>query len=323
MHKGKITMLGRIMAGSQAVIAHDAAGQAVVVASSPPDIPWSQVIVAYGQKVALATGSARFVIDRAVHAVALAVAVDAQGLGLRCMLDDHEHEGLESLEATEVDTLEEGTRVSSGAWKASRPDDPRHVVIVPPAEGTTWVYWGTPQVEDALAAREWPRGYRERHERQEHSFKGMLDHGGRAINDGRQTILGPDRHHQRKQEQLEQSLETAHKRVDKKAEAVKGPQDKGAEATATGHGKRLEQRKRNVVTWERELKEAKAPQAQRSEQASALGPAGQRADRDFRKQTIMTIRTRWLENHAEGLHGGAVGNAANKGEFAAGLGPDC
>ena len=35
MHKGKITMLGRIMAGSQAVIAHDDAGQAVFVAYYP------------------------------------------------------------------------------------------------------------------------------------------------------------------------------------------------------------------------------------------------------------------------------------------------
>src|SRR5436309_12097966 len=49
MHKGKITRLGRIMAGSQAVIAHDEAGQAVVVAYSPPDIHVSQVIVAYCQ----------------------------------------------------------------------------------------------------------------------------------------------------------------------------------------------------------------------------------------------------------------------------------
>jgi hypothetical protein len=31
MHQGKITMLGRIMAGSQAVIAHHAAGQALFV----------------------------------------------------------------------------------------------------------------------------------------------------------------------------------------------------------------------------------------------------------------------------------------------------
>ena len=32
MHKGKITMRGRIMAGSQAVISHDERGQAVYVA---------------------------------------------------------------------------------------------------------------------------------------------------------------------------------------------------------------------------------------------------------------------------------------------------
>src|SRR5207302_10412955 len=81
MHKGKITMLGRSMAGSQAVIAHDAAGQAVFVAYYPPDIHLSQVIVAYCEKVAMATGSALFVIDRAVNAVALAAAFDAQGLG--------------------------------------------------------------------------------------------------------------------------------------------------------------------------------------------------------------------------------------------------
>ena len=169
-------------------------------------------------------------------------------------------------------------------------------MIVVPAEGKTLVYWGTPKVEDALEASEWPRVYRERNEIQEHSFKGMIDHGGLDINYGRKTILGPDRHHQRKQEQLEQSLETAHKWVDKKAEAVKAQQDKVAESESKGHGKRLAQRKRHVVTLEQELKDAKAKHARRSEQASAWGPTGQRADRDFRKQTIMTIRTLWLEN---------------------------
>jgi len=296
MHKGKITMLGRIMAGSQAVIAHDAAGQAIFVAYYPPDLHISQVIVAYCQQVALATGSTLFVIDRAVNAVALAGAFDEQGLGLLCMLDDNEHAGLESFEATEVDLLEDGTRVYSGPWKASKPNDPRHFVIVIPAEGKTLVYWGTPKVEDALEASEWPRVYRERNEIQEHSFKGMIDHGGLDINYGRKTILGPDRHHQRKQEHLEQSLETAHKRVDKQAEAVKAQQDKVAESESTGHGKRLAQRKRHGVTLEQDLKDAKAQHARRSEQAAALGPAGQRADRDFRKQTIMTIRTLWLEN---------------------------
>jgi len=111
MHKGKITMRGRIMAGSQAVIAHDETGQAVFVAYYPPDMHLSQVIVAYCQHVALATDRALVVIDRAVNAGALAAAFDERGLGLLCMLADNEHEGLESFDATEGDTLGDGTRV--------------------------------------------------------------------------------------------------------------------------------------------------------------------------------------------------------------------
>ncbi len=296
MHKGKITMSGRIMSGSQAVIAHDDGGQAVFVAYYPPDIHVSQVIVAYCQQVALATGRALFVIDRAVNAVALAQAFDEKELGLLCMLDDNEHAGLESFEATVVDTLKDGTRVYSGPWKESRQDDPRHFVIVDPPEDKLLVYWGTPQLQDALEAREWPRVYRERNAMQELSFKGMIDHGGLDINYGRKTILGPDRHHQRKQAQLAQSLETAHERVDKKAEAVTAQQAKVAESEAKGHGRRLEQRQGTLVTLEHELKDAQGKQAKLSEQAATLGPAGQRADRDFRKQTIMTIRTLLLEN---------------------------
>jgi hypothetical protein len=138
--------------------------------------------------------------------------------------------------------------------------------------------------------------YRERNEMQEHSFKSMIDHGALDINYGRKTIIGPDRHHQRKTEQLKPSLETAYKRVDTTAEAVKGPQAKVVESESKGHDKRREQRKRPLVTLEQELKEAKAQHAKRSEQAAALGPAGPRADRDFRKQTGMTMRTLLLEN---------------------------
>jgi hypothetical protein len=111
MHKGKITMRGRIMAGSQAVIAHDDTGRAVFVAYDAPDLHLSQIILAYCQQVAEATGSAVFVIDRAVNSVALAEAFDEQGLGLLCMLDDNEHAGVESFAATSVETLEDGTRV--------------------------------------------------------------------------------------------------------------------------------------------------------------------------------------------------------------------
>ena len=104
-------MLGRIMAGSQAVIAHDDAGQAVFVGSYPPDIHVSQIMLISCQKVAEATGSTVFVIDRAVNSVALAHAFDDDDWGLLCMLDDHEHAGLGSFEATEVATLDDGTKV--------------------------------------------------------------------------------------------------------------------------------------------------------------------------------------------------------------------
>jgi hypothetical protein len=256
----------------------------------------AQIILAYCPQVAEATGSAVFVIDRAVHSVALAAAFDEQGWGLLCMLDDNEQAGLASFAATYVAPLEDGTTVESGPGKESRKDAPRHGVIVHPAAGQTLVYWSPPKVKDAWEAQEWPGVSRERHEIQEHRCKDMLDHGALAINYGRKKMSGADRHHQRKQGQLAQSLETAPKRVDKKAEALQAQQDKVAESASKGHGKRLEQRPRTLRTLEQACQEATAQQAQCSEQASTLGPAGQRADRDFRKQTIMTMRTLLLEN---------------------------
>jgi hypothetical protein len=296
MHKGKITMLGRIMAGSQAVVAHDETGQAVFVAYYAPDIHLSQVIVAYCQQVAAATGSRVFVIDRAVNAVALARAFDEQGLGLLCMLDDNEHQGRASFEATQVETLEDGTKVFSGPWKEVREDDPRTFVIVEPPEGKTLVYWGTPQVESALESSAWPRVYRERTELQENSFKRMIDHGALNINYGRKKSVGPDRHHQRAEAKLQASLESAQARLEKKTEALKAQQDKVAESEAKGHGQRLEQRKRTLSRFEMDLHDAMHTRDHLSDRMNALGPPGQRADRDFRKQTIMTIRTLLLEN---------------------------
>jgi hypothetical protein len=296
MHKGKITMLGRIMAGSQAVIAHDEAGRALFVVYYPPDIHLSQVIVDYCQKVVTATGNALFVIDRAVNAVALARAFDAQGWGLLCMLDDNEHRGLDSFEATQVETLEDGTRVYSGPWKLPRPDDPRHFVIVEPTVGKTLVYWATPKVKALLEATEWPRVYRARTEIQENSFKRMIDHGALNTNYGRKRIVGPDRHQQRAREKLAQSLEAAHKRGHKQSEAFEAKQVQVAESVSKGHGKRLAQRQRALAGLEKEWKDTQHKYDQLTEQAQALGPPGERADRDIRKQTIMTVRTLWLEN---------------------------
>src|SRR5207245_8243672 len=101
--------------------------------------------------------------------------------------------------------------------KAPQKHDPRHFVIVAPAEGKTLVYWGTPKVKEALETTEWPRVYRARTEIQENSFKRMIDHGALDTNYGRKTIVGPDRHQQRKHEHLDQSLAMTHKQADKKA----------------------------------------------------------------------------------------------------------
>ena len=296
MHKGKITMLGRIMAGSQAVIAHNEVGHAVFVDYHPPDIPFSQLIVEYCQQMVKATGNTMFVIDRAVNSVAMARAFAEQGWGLLCMLDDNEHHGLASFEATVVGHLDDGTPVYSGEWQVPRPKDPRHFVIVDPPEGKTLVYWGTEAFEKALEPIEWPQVYRERHEIQELNFKAMIDHGGLDINYGRKLIVGPDRHQQRKRESLEQSLEGARQRVDKKADALEIQQEKVSESELKGHPKRLVQRQNTLAVLEKELKEAQYKHDKLTDQASALGEPGQRADRDFRKQTIMTIRTLLLEN---------------------------
>lgn len=291
MHQGKITMLGRIMAGSQAVITHDEAGQGLFVEYYPPDQHLSQFIVAYCQKVALATGLSVFIIDRAVNALALARAFDHQDFGLLCMLDENEPHGLESFDATLEETRTDGTKGYSGPWKIPRADDPRHFVIVEPVEGKTLVYWGTSRVQATVEPTAWPQVYRERSEKQENSFKRMIDHGALNTNYGRKKIIGADRPQQRIREQLAHALETAQKRVDKQGKEIKTPQAKVVESASKGHGKRLEQRQRTLTVLEKAHKDAQHKHGQLAAQAAAVGPPGERADRDFRKQTVMTVRT--------------------------------
>ena len=289
-------MRGRIMAGSQAVISHDEKGQAVFVAYYPPDVHLSQVILTYCEQVAAATGSDLFVIDRAVNSKALARDFDEAGLGLLCMLDDNEHQGVESFEATEVETLADGTRLYQGPWKPVRTGDPRNFVIVEPSDGKTLVYWGTAKVKADLEASEWPQVYRDRTEIQENAFKRMIDHGALDINSGRKTIVGPDRHQQRAQDKVRGLLQGAQGRVEKKRLALEAKRDQVAESEAKGHGKRLEQRQRALAVLEQELSEVEPHEAGLQEQVSAFEEPKERADRDFRKQTIMTIRTLFLEN---------------------------
>jgi hypothetical protein len=227
----------------------------------------------------------------------VAVAFAKQDWGLLCMLDDNEHHGLESFAATSEGTLDDDSQVYSGSWKASKDDDdPRLFVIVVPKEGKTFVYWGTPQLKATVEVSEWPHLYRERTEIQENSFKRMIDHGALETNYGRKKIVGPDRHQQRKRETLEASLETAQQRVGKKGEALQAHQAKVEDSTSKGHGKRLEQRQPALVRVAQELGDAQNHLAKLVEQVDAFEPPQERADRDFRQQTIMTCRTLFLEN---------------------------
>ena len=296
LHKGKITMLGRLMAGSQAVISHHESGHALFLTYYPPDVSLSQVIVEYCQQVAEASGSVVFVIDRAVNSVAVARDFEAQGLGLLCMLNDNEHQGLESFEATQIGETDDGIPLYSGPWKVAREEDPRQFVITQSETGKTRVYWGTPKVQAILEPAEWPQVYRERNELQENSFKRMKDHGALETNYGRKIIVGPDRHQQRKRDKIEKSLGKATERLETRAEALVEQQAKVAESEAKGHGKRLEQRQHAQVKCEEDLQAAEQQQTKLTEGLEAIGEAKERADRDFRKQTIMTWRTLLLEN---------------------------
>jgi hypothetical protein len=249
-----------------------------------------------GQPVALASGVSLCGMDRAVHAVALAGACDAQGWGFLCMLDDHAYAGRESFEVTAVDSLADGPQVSRGPWTGPRPDEPRHGVSGEPVAGPTVVSWGTPPINAPGETTPWPRVSRARHEMQEHRVKRMMAHGALKPNDGRKTMVGPDRQQQRARDQREQSLAAAHGRLNTKAAAFKVPQAQVGEATATGHGTRLEPRQRALGVVAQDLKDAQHPHAQRTAHAVASGPPRERADRACRQQTIMTVRTLLLAN---------------------------
>jgi hypothetical protein len=231
----------------------------------------------------------------------MAQAFDEAGLGLLCMLNDNEHHGLESFEATEVQTLDDGTRLYEGPWKVARKDDARHFVIVEPEESKLLVYWGSAKVKAELEASEWPEIYRARTEIQENAFKRMIEHGALDINAGRKTILSPDRHQQRAEAKTRDSLESARLRVAEKSLELEAKRKLVAESEAKGHVKRLEQRERAVVVLEEKLGEAKQREAQRQEQVDAFEAPKERADRDVRKQTILTIRTLFLENLLQGF----------------------
>ena len=198
----------------------------------------------------------------------------------------------------------------------ARQADPRPCVIVAPSEGKTLVSWGTPKVEAALEAAAWPRVSRARTERQEHSFTRRIDHGALPTNYGRKKIVGPDRQQQRAREKRAQALEGAQRQMAHKAQLPHAPQAKGAESPQQGHPIRLQQRQRAWVGLAQACKDAQQQHETLWAHAHALGPPQERADRDFRQQTILTFRTLWLENALTSCMAMLLGHLTMQGSLA-------
>src|SRR5207249_11120364 len=142
---------------------------------------------------------------------------------------------------------------------------------------------------------------------QDNGVKRMTDDRALHISCGRKAIVSRDRHQQRAREKLDQTLVAAQQRLAKKAEALKTHQDKVVESEHKGHGTRLAQRQRALALAAKESKDAQDHHDILAAHASALGPPRERADRDFRKQTIMTFRTLLLENALTSFMAGLVG----------------
>ncbi len=294
MHKGKITMLGRIMPGSNAVVAHNEQGEAIFVEYFPPDIRMPNMIVEYCKQVESLSEIKLFIIDREVNSLAMARKFENEKFGLISMLDKNEYKDLSDWDTEIIGKLEDGSKVHGGPWK-DRERDLRYFVIVEKADRLL-PYWGTPKAKEMLAPIQWPVAYSQRTELQENNFKRMKDHGGLDVNFGIKKVVVADRHHERKKNKLEERIESISKKVETKEENVKEQEAKVQESIEKGHGKRLEQRQVGLSKMESELKETVQEKEDITEKLEQLGPDRERADRNFSKQRIMTFRTLFLEN---------------------------
>ena len=296
MHKGKITMLGRIMPGSQAVVTHSENGQASFVDYFQPDIHLTQVIVDYCQRAVAQTGSALFIIDRAINSVAVATEFDQHKMGLLSMLNDSDHKGLESFISNLIHTQQDGTKFYSAVWKKEKPNDPRQFVITEPVDGKILVYWGTKLFCDEVNKKDWPDVYRSRNHLQENSFKSMINHGALNVNYGHKKIIVPDRHQQRKRDVLVVKSHNNKIKLEKKSALIEQKQVQVTESEEKKHVKRLQQRQIKLNKLQLEQIKLQNNKQKVAENLEKLGKPRNRADRDLTKQLIMTFRTLILEN---------------------------
>ncbi len=298
MHKGKITMLGRIMPGSQAVAAHIEDSRAIFFDYQPPDTRLPRIILDFCAQIVNLTGIRIFVIDREVNSEAMAREFAARGWGLLSMLDKNEYTDLSDWNTEYVGKLDDGAQVYAGNWadeNKHKADDPRTFVLAV-RENRILPYWGTAVVAEKAAYLDWPLLYSQRTEIQENNFRRMKNHGALDVNFGIKKIVCEDRHHRRKLDQMQEKLQKSEERLSKKTKKIEEQENKVHESETKGHGKRLDQRRNRLAVLNAEYTKAELKQQKIKEGIDKLGPPGERSDRDFRKQKIMTLRTLLLEN---------------------------
>jgi len=297
MHKGKITMLGRIMSGSNALVAHDEKGRAIYIEYHPPDIRMPGMILQYCQHIANTIGIELFVIDREVNSLQVALDFEDNGLGLLSMLNNNQYKALSDWDYQPAGALKDGSKLYTGQWRdeKKRREDPRHFVIIDNGERLL-PYWGNAKMKADVNPVSWPEIYSERTEIQENSFKRMKSHGALEINYGTKKIWGPDRHQQRVNDELTSKIELIQAKKKQNENKIEEQKVKIEESKLKKHPKLLSTRQSKLKELEKGLETVTLKEQKIQGQIEQNGHPRQRADRDFRKQMVMTIRTLCLEN---------------------------
>lgn len=295
MHKGHITMLGRIMAGSKAVLAHNETGQVIGLEYHPPDIHLGQVIEDYCRNIVERTGIRRFIIDREINSVNTARLFTRRGWGLICLLDANEYKGMESFNKKYAGKLDDGTKLYRGFWEPARKKDPRYFIIAQEQERCL-VYWCTVDIAKQFTAQQIVTFYRKRAEIQENSIKRMIAHGALNTNYGTKKVWSLDRSHHRKMDKLEAKTEKLCVKRSKLEQQEEEQMLKIQESIEKNHDSRFETRMARLRKMEDQESELNAQIQAVEVEKRKIGSPCLKADRDFRKQTIMTCRTLFLEN---------------------------
>ena len=295
MHKGKITMLGRVMAGTKMVLAQDENGHVIGLESYPPDRHLTKVVDEYCTKIATATGLTDFVIDREVNSVDMARLFVARGWGLICLLDANEYDGFASFNCHFAGYLDDGSTLYWATWKLARSDDPRQFVLVQEPQRLL-AYWTTPDLALELNAKEVVTDYRQRTDIQENSIKRMIATCALDTNYGTKSIPGPDRQQARELADLQTRQTKLQTREQKSGQLVAAQNEKIQDSAARGHEQLLAKRQAKLVQYKNQQTQLQRKAAALEEQKTKLGEPRQRADRDLRKQNIMAFRSLWLDN---------------------------